>query len=139
MRTATVTLGGKEYTVNERRTRENSDWRKALSEWITEMAKPWGLDSDTPLSAKIVVQLIGSGNELLLASTGKLTDMLLDYSPELAEDAERIRAESYDSEILTAFVEILKLAFPFGPMIQTLLKSLPQTGPAKPRTSRKSR
>jgi hypothetical protein len=138
MRTATVTLGGKEYVVSERRTRENSEWRASLSAWITEMSEPWKLDSDAALSPALIVNLIHSGSDLLLGSTGKLTEMLFDYAPELASDAEQIKAESYDSEVLTAFVEILKLAFPFGPILQTLLKALPsQPGPAKPRTSRK--
>jgi len=44
------------------------------------------------------------------------------YSPEIKKDKKYIEENGFDSEIVTAFLAILSLAFPFGRAIQGLLK-----------------
>ena len=53
----------------------------------------------------------------LIGSMDLLLDLLFAYSPELAEDRERIEEEAYDEEALAAFTEVLKLAYPFGELL----------------------
>jgi hypothetical protein len=50
--------------------------------------------------------------------------LLYEYSPALCADKERIEAESYDSEIVQAFMEVLKLAFPFGSAVGKLTAAM---------------
>lgn len=66
-----------------------------------------------------LVQKIGG---LLVGSIDLVADMLFDFSPELAADRQRIDAEGYDDEIVAAFLEVIKLLYPFeqlGRLFQT--------------------
>jgi hypothetical protein len=55
--------------------------------------------------------------DVILAAPDRITAMLFDYSPVLAADRARIEAEVYESELIAAFVEVLKLAYPFGELL----------------------
>lgn len=61
-----------------------------------------------------IADLMDKIGGLLAGSIDTVADMLFDFSPALAEDRERIEAEGYDDEIIAAFVEVLKLLYPFG-------------------------
>ena len=58
--------------------------------------------------------LIQVVSDTLLGSIDLLQDLLFAYSPALRADRERIEATAYDEEAMTALIEVLKLAYPFG-------------------------
>ena len=63
-----------------------------------------------------------------------MREKLFEYSPELAADRERIETEGYDSEIMAAFIEVLKLAFPFGQVIGLVSAAIEKAGQQTKRT-----
>jgi hypothetical protein len=125
-----VTLGGKEYVVRPLPIRKAREWR-------AEMAGQFGVLADVLANADSIEltspadigRLVTVARDVLLATPDKLFDLLCSFVPEIAADRERIEAEAFDEEAITAFVEVLRLAFPFG-----ALKSL--IGRAAPTTSR---
>lgn len=118
MQAITVKLAGQEYTVNPLPRREAKAFRKRISEQIGDISKALksadgaaGLEvSDLNSIAELVDQIGG----LLVGSVDIIAEMLFDFSPALAADRERIEAEGFDDEIFSAFVEVLKLLYPFG-------------------------
>ena len=61
--------------------------------------------------------LIQVVSDTLLGSIDLLQDLLFAYSPALRADRERIEATAYDEEAMTALIEVLKLAYPFGAVL----------------------
>ena len=119
MKSVAITLGGQEYTVQEAPLRKNAAWRAGLTALLADVG---GLmESASTVELNSVADLLGVVRQIqdvLLAAPDRLTAMLFDYSPALAADRERIEAEVYESELLGAFVEVLKLAYPFGDLMQ---------------------
>lgn len=117
MKQIEIVLGGKAYTVAELPLRKNAAWRQQVGALVGEVA---GLVEATQIDLNSTADLIGVVNQVrnvLVAAPDQLTALLFDYSPTLAADRERIEAEVYESELLSAFVEVLKLAFPFGEIL----------------------
>lgn len=118
MRRTTVTLGGQNYEVTEMRSRDNAAWRKKVENVVEHVA---GLISDAPdvklTDGNAVARLVRDVAGGLVKSPDTLREMLLEYSPALSGDRERIEAEAYDSEIIDAFWCVLELAFPFGGLL----------------------
>lgn len=120
-RTVTVTLAGTDYQITELRSRANAAWREQLREPFGALVdRLEGAGETNVTSARDVVGLVRETAGTLLQAPDLLGGLLFAYSPELARDRERIIEEAYDSEILSAFVEVLKLAFPFGGIVQRL-------------------
>lgn len=117
MKQIEITLGGKAYQVAELPLRKNAAWRQQVGALVGEVA---GLVEATQIDLNSTADLIGVVNQVrsvLVQAPDQLTALLFDYSPVLAADRERIEAEVYESELLSAFVEVLKLAFPFGEIL----------------------
>jgi len=58
----------------------------------------------------------------LLGSADMITEAVFDYSPAMKKDRKYIEEKGYDTELVSCFLSILGLAFPFGQAIQGLLK-----------------
>ena len=114
-KSVTVTLDGKEYTITEKRSRENAAWRAKLEDPFQDLARLLEGAPDTDLTDGAgIAGLVRSFSGLLLGSIEIVTGLLADYAPDLPlEDA-------YDSEILEAFTEVLGLAYPFGVLLTKL-------------------
>ena len=118
-KSVTVTLAGREYVVAELPFRANVEWRKRLTgmaEDLTTLLEAPGLEF-TPATIGAILRQVA---DLLLRAPDMLVEMLYAYSPEIAADAERIGSEAYESELLGAFIEVLKLGYPFGSQLQSL-------------------
>lgn len=115
MRTVTVELGGQRYSIQPLPMAKARQWRAALEQpfgalvAVLESAERIELTNLGSIAG--VVQAFAG---VLLGSVDILMDLLFAYAPELAKERERIEAEAYDEEALVAFVEVLKLAYPFG-------------------------
>lgn len=153
MRTTTVTLAGREYTVQALPIRKSREWRaqfeglvgQALSavQALSSMALQ---EFDNP--KELITQFGGflSANatglgKALFGGLDLIADALFAYSPELAKDRKRIESEADDEELLRAFMEVAKLAFPFGALMATASRSgqpKPETSPSSPSPSGES-
>lgn len=134
-RSVTVKIAGRSYEVTELRSRANEAWRKQLQEPFAGLVAQLEGAADTDLSSpRAIAALVQDTAGALLRSPDTLRELLFAYSPALEADRERILAEAFDSELLDAFVQVLKIAFPFGGMVDKLagLARLGQT--ARPTT-----
>lgn len=126
-KTVRVTIAEREYEIEELRSRANAEWRQRLREpfgALTARLESAGQTDVTKLGD--VAQLVKETAGTLMNAPDLLAELLFAYSPVLAADQERILAESYDSELMSAFIEVLKLAYPFGSVVTKLggLKNL---------------
>ena len=134
MKTIQVSLAGREYTITPLPIKKNREWRKQFDTPIQDAASlltEVGSYADQEFEdAGKMVGSIGkavSGKlpaviNHLVKSADTITEAVFDYSPEMKKDRKHIEAEGYDTEIVSCFLAILGLAFPFGQAIQGLLK-----------------
>jgi hypothetical protein len=107
-----VILDGQEYTITEKRSRENAKWRQELGGPFAQLVDLLELGPDVELTdMQSLAGLVRSVSGLLLTSIDNVKTLLASYAPELPLD------DAYDSEIMNAFAEVLTLAFPFGSLI----------------------
>ena len=114
-KTVKVFLDGTEYTITEKRSRDNAAWRKSLEGPFQDLA---GLLESAPgtdlTDGQSLAGLVRSVSGMLLGSIETVTGLLAEYDPALPlEDA-------YDSEKLEAFSAVLGLAYPFGSLLPRL-------------------
>lgn len=122
MKTANLTLGGVEYEISERRARENAAWRKKLLGPFGDIANTLSGLSSQQMTAESISGVINTFRDTIVGSVDLITDLVIDYSPVLLASKKQIMAEAYDSEIVEAFGEVLKLAYPFGPLVVGLIR-----------------
>ena len=134
MRTVTVEIAGKEYTINEKKRKANAKWRASFQTQFTEIADLIEGLPAMELTTEAVAQLIRQIVAKLGGSVDIMADLVFSYSPELSADKKTIEEDAYDSEIMQVFTEVLKLAYPFGSLAETL-GALAQTGRANLGTS----
>lgn len=130
MRTESVVIGDKEYTIREMKRKANAKWRLLFQAQFTEVADLIEGLPKTELNTTAVGELIRQITTRVGGSVDRLAELVFAYSPELNADRETIEEEAYDSEIMAAFTAVLKLAYPFGSVVQTLsgLSALGQKG-----------
>lgn len=126
MRTITVSLAGREYSIRQLPIKADRAWREKhrgpLDQFLVavdatvELAKTEFPDGDGLVKA--VGQLLSAHaanvSRTLLNSTDLLAEALFAYSPELQADREHIETEGFPDEILGAFLEVLKFSHPLG-------------------------
>lgn len=119
-RTATVTLGGREYEVRALPFRANQRWRGRLGETFEGLIEAIEQGPGTELSdLGSIGRMMRQVRDLAMGSVGQMLDLVCEYAPGIASERERIEAEAYDEEIVDAFLEVVKLAFPFGRVVAT--------------------
>lgn len=127
MRTATVTFEGKEYTIRELRHRPNKKWRKKLEASVGTIADTLMQGKDVDIAElTAVATLIREVAGFVINSVDTMAELLVEYCPNLSDAVEN----GFDSEVTDAFLEVLKLAYPFSKAIATLRQigsQLPQT------------
>lgn len=128
MRSVTVKLADREYIVNELKARQNQEWRALLKGKFTDIADLINSAPKTELTSDSISILIRSMSTAIMDSVDDVRGLLLAYSSKLDDDHEYIEENAYDSEIMTAFVEVLTLAFPFGGLFRRVSQVL-ETGP----------
>lgn len=123
MRNTLVTLGGVQYTVNELPSRRAAAWRESMRAKLGDVANLISAAPETDISSSAALaNLVRSLGGTIIGSTDTIIELLFAYAPALAADRERIEAECYDSELLSAFVEVVKLAYPFGQLAGLLAR-----------------
>ena len=130
MKTETIIIGEKTYVVREAKRKANANWRKRFQAEFTDVAALLEGLPHTDLTAQALGGLLHQIIAKVGGSVDTLAELVFAYSPELAADRETIEEEAYDSEIMAAFTAVMKLAYPFGSVIQTMngLVALGQKG-----------
>jgi hypothetical protein len=132
---ATVTLGTQTFQISSLSARASRDWRSRVQKELMGM-----LDSVQNLSSlqldnltfDSVGDLLGVARTLLAAVSGMpdlIVDLVFQYSPELQAQRDVIEGTATDEQFVTAFVEVLKLAFPFSAILSSI--ALVPSGPSK--------
>lgn len=134
MREITISLSGQEFTLQELDIEANAAWRKKFEAAIGPLFDTLqGLDNITLDTAADLQRVLGPLRQAIMHSPSTITDLLFAYSPELAK-ARASGLKLYESELFGVFVEALKLAYPFGALLE-MINSVRATGSApKPST-----
>lgn len=165
--TATIRLGEREYTIQERKRQAQAEWRKRFEDAFenvsdlivimlrqidrdipglksgqgdegSEQAEPSPEEEQTQVdeAKSFLIKLLSQANSLVSGVLDQALDLLVSYSPSLERDRDYIVDECYDSQIVDALVEVLKLAYPFGSLVAQLGKMgrLPASGLGKSKT-----
>lgn len=132
MEQRTVTLGGRQYVIQELPLRANAEWRRGFEQTLEPLlGLVEGLHKIQINTAADLAGAIGGMRELLLRSPELMTKLLFDYSPALRADAAWIEDNVYESELLASIGEVLALAYPFGQLVRlvrTLNGAVARTG-----------
>ena len=127
-KTTTINLGGREFAIRELPTKPAEQWRKKLADELTPLTE---LIQGAPdlmkieLTAERVPVLIEQAKGLALRSLPAVRELVIAYAPELTAERAWLEDNACDSELIEAFVEVLKMAFPFGslgPMLSKVAK-----------------
>lgn len=122
MRTITVLLGGVEYTISELPSRQAAKWRDSLQERLGDVATLIEEAPETDISSgTAVANLVRSIGAVVLRSPDTIKELLFEYAPDL-QKMEQDEADYYDSELAAAFVEVVKLAYPFGQLVSLVAR-----------------
>lgn len=154
MRTITVSLAGREYSVQQLPMKANRAWRekfnvplKKLTDALQDAVRLSGkkfADDDRLLQAvgHLLATHLEEVTRILTGTIDLMGEAVYEYAPEIAADRERIEEEAFDDELIAAFMKVVQLAFPFGPLMN-LVPSLGQmaamTSPNSPSRSGASR
>ncbi|MCB0106908.1 MAG: hypothetical protein KDE53_13395 [Caldilineaceae bacterium] len=112
MRTETVTLGDREYTLTELPLRKARAYRERLREPFGNLVDLFERTPNTEIdNARQVAQLMRTLSDTLLNSVDMVVELLLDYDERL--DREYIEENAYGSQVVDAFIAVLGLTFPF--------------------------
>jgi len=133
MKSVEVVLGGRTFKVAELPARSNVNWRKVLQEQVVELVDQGvnlsgaavGEGADTAKALDGVMGLIAQAPEMAVR-------MLREYSKEIDEAWTEIEEGVYESELIEAFFQVCKLAFPFGRLVD-LYKGLSSSSGVIPR------
>lgn len=101
-----VILGGKERDIAPLVIRDSKDWRKKVGPWKASLATLASVDSDKPEEFKKALTV------LMVDRIDQTIDYFFQYARDLKK--EDIEATATDKEIVAAFNEVFKVAFPFG-------------------------
>jgi hypothetical protein len=120
-RSVNVQLGGKTYEITALPISQAKAWRESL-------AVPFATISQALTTANVVEinqfgdmsKLVQQMSGVLLGSIDLMLDLMFQYSLSLSEDREWIEQNAFDEEALAAFAEVLKLAFPFGVLLEVV-------------------
>lgn len=123
-----VELGGKSYEVAALTYRRSKEWREELSGVFDGLVRVLeGVEGVELSDLAGVGELVDVLRGTVLGAMDTVLELLRAYSPAIEADIERIEEEAFDEEILDAFVEVLKLAYPFG-RLGTIVSGLETMG-----------
>lgn len=121
MQTTTVTLAGQEYTIKPLPIRKAREVRAKITGPVEKAIQAIrGIPQVELNDMQAISELLDAAKLILADSLDLCLDILFEFSPEMAADRERIETLAYDEEALTAFVEVVKMLYPFGGLVKSL-------------------
>lgn len=117
----TVKLAGREYEIAQLTIRESKVWREKLRGPFAQLAEQLEtIDQIDIQNGGDLGKLIRSFETTIIGSLELVLDLLCSYSSAIAADREVIEAEGYDNEVVDAFVEVVRLAFPLRALVKVV-------------------
>lgn len=121
---AIIYLGERRYEVVPLTLGKSQAWRKEFNVPVGELVAAIQQLPEVELTDLAALgQLVSTLQGTLLGSMEMVFDLLCKYSPEVAADKKYILENATDDQVMLAFVEVLKLAFPFGRLAGLILPS----------------
>jgi hypothetical protein len=121
MQTIKVKLAGKEYELKPLPIRRAREVRQRFSVPVGQVIAALKSAPTTNLSdVNALGELLDAVKLVLMESMDLCLEALFDFSPALAADRERIENEGFDDEALNAFMEVVKMLYPFGGVLQSM-------------------
>jgi hypothetical protein len=128
-----VVLGGRTFKIEPLPLGASRAWRARFQEPFSQLTAALQAAPNVALSDLAgVAGLLQVAKDVLIGSMELAHEMLFAYAPNLAAERGWIEAHAYDDEALRALVEVLKLAYPFGCLLQALTP-----GPPVPKIAKK--
>ena len=118
MRKETVEIAETTYVIREAKRKANAKWRQRFQVQFTEIADLIEGLPDTDLTPQAIGNLVRQITAKVGGSVDEMAELVFAYSPELKANREAIEDDAYDSEIMAAFTAVLKLAYPFGSLVE---------------------
>ena len=100
-----VILGGKEMEIAPLVIRDSREWRKKVGPWKARLAKLASVNSDNPEDFEKAL------TELMVSRIDETIDYFFEYARGL--DKKEIEGKATTKEVVKAFDEVFKVAFPF--------------------------
>jgi len=123
-----VTLGEKEYEIEPLPIKGAREVRHKFAAVLAPAVTALQGAPQTEMSDySAIAGIISAVKDTLLGLTDLCLDLLFEYSPTLKTNRDEIEATAYDQQVISAFVEVLKLLYPFVQALagMTGLASLP--------------
>jgi hypothetical protein len=129
MKSTTVTLASRTYTVESLKFKAEKAWRKKYDKPISDLVSAISnvkelatkeFDKSTDLLKEVSMVILKHADDLvkaMLDSPDTMLDAICDYSPALKLERTFIEENAYQDEIAKAFIEVLQIAFPFGSLL----------------------
>lgn len=129
-RSVEITLGERVYEVRQLPVGLAKAWRVKFAQPIEQMVGALEFAGEAlraPLgSGAELGDVVGKFGSVLLSRVGKvalgsmdlLLEMIFAYAPEIRADEAYVLESAYDDQVASAFVEVLKLAYPFSAILQ---------------------
>lgn len=116
MREINVTLGDREFTILEQPIRKSQAWREQANVFLGNYVDVGAADNEVERMERLKVFLAASMDETL--------ELVLSYSPKLAEEREWILENAYERDIVESFYAIFKFAYPVDFLFQRLYQMM---------------
>lgn len=121
MNTVTVKLGEKSYSLKPLALRKAKAWREKLKGPFGNLSKALLGAGDIKLTnSSDLSVLINTVADTVIDAPDMMFDMLCDYDEDIKRDREILLDTTNDFEVQAAFVEVVKLAFPFGKILSLI-------------------
>jgi len=130
-----VTFSTKTFKIVPLPIKRSREWRESFTEQIDGIL---GLvdnlqgislgDIGSSSSFESLMPLMNSIKDYLQNSTDILLELIYDFAPTIKKEKDWIENHATDPEVFTVFLEVLKMAYPFGQVLSrlTTLGSDPQ-------------
>jgi hypothetical protein len=117
MKQIMVTLGGREFEIRPLSIKKSREWRQKLSGPFQDLAGTLqNADQIELTNPADVANLIELVKERLIDAPDLVFELVCEYAPAIAADRTWIEENANDEEAMEALIEVLKLAYPFGPL-----------------------
>ena len=124
---AEVQFSTKKFTIVPIPIRKSREWRQ---KFIKELDKILGIVDDVQgvttdeltdgFSLDSLMPFIDKIKAFLLTSTDILLDLIYDFAPNIKKEKAWIEDHATDPEVFSVFLEVLKMAYPFGGILGNL-------------------
>src|SRR3990172_156958 len=134
MRSTTIRLADKDYLIQQLPMRLNREWRKKFEVPIEQLlaatkaagslaSKEYETTADLLKDVGAVLLLHSDSIvRVLISLVDLISDAVFSYSPELQTERKAIEEKAFDEEIVKAFLEVAKLAYPFSGVFEAMTK-----------------